>query len=186
MGQAVLLTGQPRVGKTTIIKQIVAALGDACGGFYTEEIRERGQRVGFKLVTISGQEGTLAHIRLRDAPHIGKYGVNLGDLQAVGVTAIRQAIATKEVVVIDEIGKMEMLSESFRDAVWEALDSDRDVVGTIMLRPHPWADAIKENPRVTVIEVYGANRDVLADQVLELLGRKPGPPDSKEGQTREK
>jgi nucleoside-triphosphatase len=175
MGQIVLLTGQPRVGKTTIIKQIVAALGDVCGGFYTEEIRERGKRLGFRLMTINGRKGTLAHVRLRDAPHVGNYGVNLGDLQAIGVTAIRQAIASKEVVVIDEIGKMEMLSESFRDAVQEALDSDRDIVGTIMFHPHPWADAIKENPRVTVIEVCGANREMLADQVLELLGRQLGP-----------
>lgn len=178
MGRVVLLTGQPRVGKTTIIKQIVAALGDDCGGFYTEEIRERGQRVGFKLVTINGREGTLAHIGLQDVPRVGKYGVNLGDLQAVGVTAIRQAIASKKIVVIDEIGKMEMFSESFRDAVMEVLDSDLDVVGTILLRPHPWADAIKENPRVTVIEVCGANRDALTDEVLELLGRQP---DSREG-----
>jgi len=163
------LTGQPRVGKTTIIKQIVTALDDACGGFYTEEIRERGQRVGFKLVTTSGREGMLAHIRLEDAPHIGKYGVNLRDLQAVGVTAIRQAIASKEVVIIDEIGKMEMLSESFRDAVMEALESGRDIVGTIMLHSHPWSDAIKNNPQVTVIEVCGANRDTLANHVLELL-----------------
>jgi len=175
MGRVVLLTGQPRVGKTTIIKQIVAALGDSCGGFYTEEIRERGRRVGFKLVTINGREGTLAHVRLHNAPHIGKYGVNLGDLQAVGVTAIRQAIASKEVVIIDEIGKMEMLSESFRDAVEEALGSDRDIVGTILLRSHPWADAIKKLPRVTVIEVCGANRDTLADEVLKLLGRQPSP-----------
>ncbi|MDY7041959.1 MAG: NTPase [Chloroflexota bacterium] len=172
MGRAVFLTGQPRVGKTTIIKQIVAALEDDCGGFYTEEIRERGRRVGFKLVTINGREGTLAHIILHDVPHVGKYGVNLGDLQAIGVTAIRQAIASKKVIVIDEIGKMEMLSESFRGAVQEALDSDRDIVGTIMLHPHPWTDAIKENPQVTVLEVCGANRETLAGQVLELLGRK--------------
>jgi nucleoside-triphosphatase len=183
MGRAILLTGQPRVGKTTIIKEIVAALQDVCGGFYTEEIRERDRRVGFKLVTTNGRSGTLAHVRLQDAPHVGKYGVNLGDLQAIGVTAIRQAIATKEVVVIDEIGKMEMFSESFRDAVLEALNSDRDVVGTIMLRPHPWADAIKENPQVTVIEVYGANREALADQVLKLLGRQP---DSQERRIHEK
>ena len=169
-----MLTGQPRVGKTTIIKQIVAALGDDCGGFYTEEIREREQRVGFKLVTINGREGTLAHARLQDEPRVGKYGVNLGDLQAIGVTAIRQAIASKKVVVIDEIGKMELFSESFRDAVMEALKSDRDVVGTILLGPHPWADAIKKNLQVTVIEVCGANRDMLADEVLALLGRQPG------------
>lgn len=178
MGRVVLLTGQPRVGKTTIIKQIVAALDDACGGFYTEEIRERGQRVGFKLVTTNGREGTLAHIRLEDAPHVGKYGINLRDLQAVGVTAIRQAIASKEVVVIDEIGKMEMLSESFRDAVMEALASGRDIVGTIMLHSHPWSDAIKNNPQVTVIEVCGANRDTLANHVLKLLERGPAQEDN--------
>jgi len=169
MGRTILLTGRPRVGKTTIIKEVVRSLPGQAGGFYTEEIRERGRRQGFKIVTLDGQEGILAHVDIKSPMRVSKYGVNLADLEDIGVAAIRDAIAQKDYVVIDEIGKMELFSKAFKDAVWEAVHSDKPVLGTITLRPHPWADRIKALPQVTVIEVTKANRDRIAWQILDLF-----------------
>ena len=169
MGKIILLTGKPRVGKTTIIKDVVRRLPGQTGGFYTEEMREHGRRQGFKIVTLDGQEGILAHVDIKSRMRVSKYGVNLADLETIGVTAIREAIAHKDFVIIDEIGKMELFSQAFKDAVGEAVHSDRPILGTITLASHPWADSIKALPQVTVIEVTKANRDKIAQQVLELF-----------------
>jgi len=169
MGKTILLTGRPRVGKTTIIKDVVGRLPGQAGGFYTEEIRERGQRQGFKIVTPDGQEGILAHVSIKSRMRVSKYGVNLADLESIGVAAIREAVAHKDYVVIDEIGKMELFSQAFKDAVWEAVHSDKPVLGTITLRPHPWADSVKALPQVTIIGVTEANRDEIPSQISDLL-----------------
>lgn len=169
MGKTILLTGRPRVGKTTIIKDVVRRLPGQAGGFYTEEIKERGRRQGFKIVTLDGQEGILAHVDIKSPMRVSKYGVNLADLEDIGVAAIREAIAQKDYVVIDEIGKMELFSKTFRDAVWAAIHSDSFVLGTITLRSHSWADSVKALPQVTTIEVTQANRDEIARQISDLF-----------------
>ena len=169
MGRTILLTGRPRVGKTTIIKDVVTKLGGRAGGFYTEEVREQGRRQGFKIVTLDGQEGILAHVNIKSSMRVSKYGVNLADLEGIGVAAIREALAHKDYVVIDEIGKMELFSQAFKDAVWEAIHSDKPVLGTITRASHPWANRVKALPQVTVIEVTEANRNQIAQQILDLL-----------------
>lgn len=75
----------------------------------------------------------------------------------------------RDVVVIDEIGKMELFSPDFREAVLESVNNDKRVLGTIMLSSHPWADQIRQNPNVFIITVTRTNhRDVL-EQVLQWL-----------------
>jgi nucleoside-triphosphatase len=171
MGKTILLTGRPRVGKTTIIKDVVRRLPGQAGGFYTEEMRERGRRQGFKIVTLDGREGVLAHVDIESRMRVSKYGVNLADLEDIGVAAIREAIAEKDYVVIDEIGKMELFSRTFRDAVWEAIYSNKPVLGTITLSFHPWAEGVKALPQVTTVEVTKDNRNKMARQILGLLQR---------------
>lgn len=169
MGDAILLAGRPGVGKTTIIKRVVDILGGEAGGFYTEEIRQRGRRLGFKIITLEGEEGVLAHVEIKGAPRVSKYGVNLKDLEEVGVAALRRAIEGRRYVVIDEIGKMELYSLEFRRAVVEALESEKVVLGTVMAGPHLWVDTLKARPQVTVLTVTEGNREGMARQILEML-----------------
>jgi len=169
MGRTILLTGRPGVGKTTIIKSIADRLGDAAGGFYTAEIREGGRRRGFKIVTLAGAVGILSHVDIKGPPRVSRYGVNLRDLEHVGVAALRRAIAEADCVVVDEIGKMELFSERFRDAVMEAMQSDRAMVGTVMQGSNRWVDELKNLPEVTILEVTEANREGMAQRVLDLI-----------------
>jgi nucleoside-triphosphatase len=171
MAETILLMGRPRVGKTTIIKEVVKRLPGRVGGFYTEEIEERGQRRGFRIVTLDGQEGILAHVDVRSRYRVSKYGVDLASLERVGVTAMRHAISTSDCVIIDEIGKMELFSAAFKEAVLAAIESDKLVLGTIMLRSHPWADVIKVHPQVTLIKITRANRDTAVQLVLDCLSK---------------
>ena len=173
MARTILLTGLPGVGKTTIIQQAVARLPGRAGGFYTAELREQGQRMGFRLATLDGEEGLLAHVASRSPYRVGRYGVDLADMERVGVAAIRQAIAARDVVVIDEIGKMELFSAAFRAAVQEAVASPKPMLGTITFHPHPWADGLKRHPNVQLLVVTLANRHTLADRVVGLLHPPP-------------
>jgi nucleoside-triphosphatase len=170
MGRAYLLTGRPGAGKTTCLRRALDLARLPAGGFLTEEIRERGTRVGFALRTLDGRRATLAHVRRSGPPRVGKYGVDVDALERVGVPAIRAAVEAGHLVVVDEIGKMEAASPAFRQAVEEALRSPAIVLGTILAAAHPWADGIKADPVVTLIPVTLANRDALPAELARLLG----------------
>lgn len=164
MSTVYLLTGRPGTGKTSLIKQAVGGLKGRAGGFYTEEIRVGGTRLGFKLITLDGDEAVLAHVDFHSQYRVGKYGVDVDGLERVGVPALAEAIGQRDVVVIDEIGKMELFSGRFREVVLEAINSGKLVLGTIMLSPYPWADDIKRQPKVKLVEVTRPNYyRVLAD-----------------------
>jgi len=165
MKQVCLLTGKPGTGKTSLIKQAVASLEASAGGFYTEEIRLNRVRQGFRLVTLDGQVAILAHINIQSPYKVSKYGVDITSLAKVGVPALKKAARESDVVVIDEIGKMELFSDNFRETVLEIIDGGKKVLGTIMLAPHPWADALKQKPQVKVLTVTRDNHA----QVLEEL-----------------
>ena len=160
-----LLTGKPGTGKTSLIKQAVAELEGRAGGFYTEEIRSQGTRLGFKLVTLDGHEAILAHTDFNKRFQVGKYGVDVDSLDRVGVSALRKAAEQCDLVVVDEIGKMELFSADFREAVLEIIGGGKRVLGTIMLHANPWADAIKRQPQVILVTVTRASYQ----QVLEGL-----------------
>lgn len=164
MGKKILLTGRPGSGKTTLIKRVVDKLTLPADGFYTEEIREGSERIGFRIVTLENEEAVLAHVRFKTAQRVGKYGIDLSALE-IGIEAVRKAARARRLVVIDEIGPMEIKSSTFRDAVEEALDSGAPVLGTISARHFPFTNAIKKRRNVSLIEVRRTNREEL---VLEL------------------
>ncbi len=136
-----MLTGAPGVGKTTIVNRLCAycsARGLAVHGITTREIRENGQRVGFKITDVAtGDEGWLARRDYSDGPRIGSYRVVTSDLERIGVTALNLAIeGHADIVVVDEIGPMEMTSLSFRNAVSRVFDAEKPTVATVKLGSH--------------------------------------------------
>ncbi len=169
MKKAYLLSGQPGSGKTTIIKEVLSKVRKSAGGFYTEEIRNQGIRQGFRIITLDGKSATLAHSDISSPYRVSKYGVDINSMDKVAIPAVREAVCNCDIVVIDEIGKMELFSYSFRDAVIEALESEKRVLGTIMLASHPWADVVKRRAEVEVISVTRFNRSEVVDQVLGWL-----------------
>jgi len=172
MKQVYLLTGQPGTGKTRIIKQAIAEVKVKVGGFYTEEIRSQGIRQGFRLVTLDGQTTILAHINFHSPYRVSKYGVDIDSLEKVGVSALNQAVQECDLVVVDEIGKMELFSARFRETVQGIINSEKRLLGTIMLSPNPYADAIKRQPQVNVITVTRANHQQMLEALRDWLEEK--------------
>lgn len=166
----VLLTGRPGSGKTTAIRQALQRTELPAGGFYTEEVREAGRRVGFRLVTLDGQAGMLAEVG-RGGPRIGRYGVDLQVLEDLGVASMRAAMREGLLVVVDEIGPMELLSRRFQDAAWKTLRGASPLLATIMQRSHPVADRMKAAPGVTLLEIGPVNRGSIVDEIVSHLTR---------------
>jgi nucleoside-triphosphatase len=167
--RVLLLTGQPGTGKTALIKQALAKTRAKGAGFYTEEIRTGGTRQGFRIATLDGQEVILAHVNIPSPHQVSKYKVDIGALERVGVFALRQALAEGDLVVIDEIGKMELLSPRFKEVVTQAMNSGKKVLGTIMLNHHPFADEIKRHPQAEVLLVTRDNRSDVMKKILDWI-----------------
>jgi len=172
----IFLTGAPGIGKTTAIRLIAGELrvrGKMVGGMVTSEIRDSRGRLGFQIEDICTHKvGTLAHIheKLRDAPSVGKYHVNLLNIEAIGAEAIRNAVNTADVIIIDEIGPMELKSREFIFAVEAALCSSKSLVGTIhRMSDHPLVGAIKSNPDSHILEVNLNNRNKIPSDVTTAV-----------------
>lgn len=169
MTQALLITGAPGTGKTTIICEAVFASKVKPGGFYTQEVRRGGARIGFEIITLDGRNAVLASTEIHGPQRVGKYGVDVSALDSIALPAVREAVRDCDVVVIDEIGKMELLSSAFRETLTDVLNSGKRLLATIMLHSHPFADQIKHDPRVQVLLLTKANRLQILHQVTEWL-----------------
>ncbi len=169
MGTALLITGAPGIGKTTLIRAVIAGLPLSAGGFLTEEIRQGNQRVGFRVRALDGRDGILAHAKAVRGPRVGRYHVDVSTFEAVGVAALETATCEADLIVVDEIGKMELCCPRFVPALEAALDSRKPLLGTILQAPHPWTDALKRRPAVEVYRLTERNRQDLQDALLARL-----------------
>ncbi len=168
MSGRVALTGAPRAGKSTLLAKILDRLGCRAGGVLAREVRRDGGRTGFELLDLlTGGVGTLASVD-GEGPRLGKYRINLRDLEEVGAGAIERAIREAELVVIDEVGPMELSSERFAKAVEAALVSDKPMLVVVHARSsHPLAKRIREE--FSLFVVTEMNRDDLAEQIAPLF-----------------
>jgi nucleoside-triphosphatase len=167
-GRILLLTGMPGIGKTTVIRRVAERLqGIKLGGFYTEELREAGERTGFRLVDFDGGALTFAHVGF-SAPRVSSYGVDVAALDARTeiLLAPRPDVA---VYLVDEIGKMECLSSRFVAAMRCLLASDHRVVATVARKGDGFIAEAKHWPGTALWEVTHDNRDRLPDEVLAWL-----------------
>src|SRR2546422_9975597 len=134
--RVILLTGRPGVGKTTMVNRIhehYSASGLKIEGMTTREVREGGARTGFMITDLSsGQEGWLAKKNLTAGPRVGSYVVVSDDLEKIGVAALERSMkGAADLVIVDEIGPMEMTSPSFRNSISKVLNGYRAVVATV-------------------------------------------------------
>ncbi len=171
-----LLTGTPGVGKTTVLRKVAGRLPNKhVAGFYTEEIRTPGgERTGFRITGFDGRSGVMAQSGFPSPHRIGRYGVDV----AVIDDFARSVLAPEplvEIYLVDEIGKMECLSEEFVAAMRKVLDSGKPVVATVALRGGGFIDEVRRRSDIQLWQVTRANRDVLPDDILTWLAKRGVP-----------
>ena len=170
MSKVTLLTAEPRAGKTTCIKQIINQVGaEHFEGFFTEEIRENGERTGFVCVSLTGEKAMLATIHSTSSLRVSRYGVELNDFETLVIPIIEKALSTNKILVIDEIGPMELFSDKFKTVLTLALNSQKIIIGTIYLKPHPEVDEFKKYSTINLLLLTSQNRDTLPSDMAKKL-----------------
>ena len=172
-----LLEGRPGIGKTTVARRLLPLLQEAgvpVAGFTTGELRTSRRREGFVVEAVSGAREVLAHVDLPGPPRVSRYGVDLATFERVALPALRTP-RTGGVVVVDELGKMELASAAFCEAIVELLGRDVGVVATVHLARHRFTDALKRRPDIRVVRVTDETRDALPEQLMDdLVAASPG------------
>ena len=167
----ILLEGRSGIGKTTVMQSLAAQLSQSytLGGFLTTEIRQDGQRVGFRLETFAGDVVTLAHIDFPIGARVGKYRVDQTVFERIGVNGLQRALQESQILLIDEIGKMELLSGRFQQVVWQCLDSAIPTIATIMQKPHPFVERVKARKDIRLVQLTHDNREQTIVDVARTL-----------------
>lgn len=167
----ILVVGPPRCGKSTLIERVVRQLDRPATGFFTRELKTGERRVGFAIETLDGKRGILAHQDLKSRYQVGRYGVNLADIDGIAVPSLVPS-GPEALVVVDEIGKMECFSRLFRDTLIRVLNSSHRVLGSIALKGDRFIQGIKARNDVFLIGLSEANREQAFGVVVgELSGR---------------
>jgi nucleoside-triphosphatase len=163
-----LLTGRPGVGKTTVIRRVAEGSGETrLKGFYTEEIREHGERQGFRLIGFDGGDRVIAHVDFPKVHRVGKYGLDLTAID--GAASLLAHDPAARLYVVDEIGKMECLSARFVTAMRKLLAGNTPVVATIGLHGGGFIAEVKRLKQCLLWEVTQDNRDKLPSCVHAWL-----------------
>jgi len=167
----ILLTGLPGCGKTTLIKKIVSKLNRPVSGFFTNEIRQHGRRVGFEVKTFSQpvRQGVLSHIDIISKYRVGQYRVDIDIFESIVLPEIQLGLQMNNLLVIDEIGKMELFSSRFKDVLLTIFNSIIPLLATISYKSHPFCDRLKSYEDVDLIVVDKSNRDGLAEVIISRL-----------------
>jgi nucleoside-triphosphatase len=177
------ITGLPNVGKTSTLIKIVDKLESedyTVGGMVTHAVVENGKRVGVKVEDWrTGEEAVFSHLGFDTKAKVetdeGLFHVRTDLLEQVGVKAIRDSLMDPivDIIIIDEVGKMEMHSQMFCDAVKEALDSNKPVLMTLHKKSrNPLLQDIRRRDDVRILEVTPVNKNLLPYKIEKVLRDK--------------
>ncbi len=162
-----LIIGKPGVGKTTLVQKIIERMRSVnMAGFCTAEIRCKGSRLGFELQGLNGERRILAHVEINSHHRVGKYGVDTNGFEEF-LETLDLLNPGVELIVIDEIGKMELFSNRFQSLVCDALNSDKQVLASIPLKGNNFIREIKQRLDIHLLEVTHSNRDRLLEAIVE-------------------
>ncbi len=176
MNSKILITGSPGSGKSTLISNLIEYYTNeknySVYGFLTPEIRERGNRVGFDIVDIySGNRSHLARVGyFKTKYRLGKYSVFIEEFNKYIEKTMNIEGKDIDLIVIDEIGKMELLSEKFQNIIKTIFTSKISILATIGLKLiHPVKNYLLNLPSVLLLSLDRRNFQLIFEKVISLI-----------------
>lgn len=170
MRNIILFSGEPRIGKTTIIKKIIQMVGECnCIGFYTEEVRNDFDRIGFDCVSLDGKRQRIADVNLQGDIRIGRYGINVKAFEEFALQTISNYSNRNKIIIIDEIGPIQLLSTKFKQEIGNILSGNNCVIGTIFYDKHPDIDVIKKLPGIKVYLITSENKNTILENIFHNI-----------------
>jgi nucleoside-triphosphatase len=172
MPNNMLLTGKPASGKTTLVIKLVdrlAASGFKAAGFVTEEIREGPNRAGFRIRDLGGDSAVLAHITYKGKYRVGKYGVDIEEFERIALRALRIEKKEADLLVVDEIGRMELASQTFRSTLLELLDATEPLLATVHAGRDAFTEEIISREDALVFHLVPSERDSLLEVIDDSM-----------------
>ncbi len=164
-----MITGQPGCGKTTLIKKVARSLSVPFCGFFTNEIRQRGKRVGFEIESFAGNKAVMSHLDIKSSYRVGKYGVDIESMERIAAFEMEIALSENRLLIIDEIGKMELFSKRFKELILKVFQTEIPFLGTILYKPHPFCDRLKDWRGIKLLTLRMSEYDKTYDKIIHWL-----------------
>ncbi|MCR8471794.1 MAG: nucleoside-triphosphatase [Candidatus Korarchaeota archaeon] len=171
----IFIAGPPRSGKSTLLMSILEDLQKdkiRISGIICPEIRVSGKRWGFKVkVYPEGPEEILASVEIQSPYRVSKYGVNIGGFERIVENYLMKMLKDPnvQVLLIDEIGKMELLSKKFRSFVEEALNSPKLVVGVLGYVDDPLVLSIRRRKDTVVYTITYQSSEIQRKEIRRKI-----------------
>ncbi len=168
------ITGLPGSGKTHTLERVIDMLrdeGHSVGGMINAPVTDGRRKTGFTVKNVfTGESAVFANQEIESKVMVGKIGVDLEIFEEVGIAAIRQACEECDVVVIDEIGRIEVESQLFVDTVKWALELNKPMILTLHKKSrNPLLQDIRRRDDVRILEVTPTNRNLLPYKIVRLM-----------------
>jgi nucleoside-triphosphatase len=168
----IIIIGKPRTGKTTLIKELISTLKkESVFGFYTEELRKEGKRKGFILKTMAGEEKLLAHVDFGGRLRVSKYGVDLSAMK-IGIKEIERGMEKRGLIIVDEIGKMELFMDEFKSVLLRVFDGGYDILATMGIIDDPFTNEIKRRKDIECLTLTRENYPSLKAHIMERMKKR--------------
>lgn len=169
LAKNLFIAGGPESGKAELVRDAALAKKARVGGFYIEPIMAGRVRKGLMIRTLDGQDRMLASKTVKSNHTLDKFPVDLNALENVGVPALRLALMTKDLIVIDEIGTLESMSQRFKETILECLQSSKPVLATIRASAGSFTDELKKMPDTQTIALNKSNASAVKQQIRKWM-----------------
>lgn len=164
----ILLIGLPGTGKTTVIQSLIEKISYMNpAGFFTTEIREGKNRVGFNLVGLNGEQSILAHTRYTGYYQVGRYKVDIEGFEDF-LDRLNLLECLSPIIIIDEIGKMECFSKRFCEIITQLLSGEKLLIATIAVKGGGLPAQVRKRKDCNLIPLTKENRDILPARLEEM------------------
>lgn len=176
MKNKILITGPPRCGKSTLVSKLIEYFIDEKNyivyGFLTPEVRKDQERLGFDIVDIYTKKSyQLARVEsIKSKYHVGKYNVFIEELDKYLENFVDFEQKKINLIIIDEIGKMELYSEKFQMLIKELFLSKKSIIATIGKKlQHPLRQFLINLPTVELLTLNRQNSQLIFERVISLI-----------------